>query len=59
MLLTLGLHKDSHVRSYSEHRILTPKIPKKPKTVILCRRDKHRLSGIRNECNLPEANDDT
>ena len=23
------------------------------------RRDKHRLSGIRNECNLPEANNDT
>ncbi len=31
----------------------------KPKTVMLCRRDKHRLSGIRNECNLPEANDGT
>ena len=27
MLLTLGLHKNSLVRSYSEHRILTPKNP--------------------------------
>ena len=35
MLLTLGLHKNSLVRSYSEHRILTPKIPKQSgKTVV-------------------------
>ncbi len=35
MLLTLGLHKNSLVRSYSEHRILTPKIQKQSgKTVV-------------------------
>ncbi len=35
MLLTLGLHKNSLVRSYREHRILTPKIPKQSgKTVV-------------------------
>ena len=35
MLLTLGLHKNSLVRSYSEHRILTPIIPKQSgKTVV-------------------------
>ena len=35
MLLTFGLHKNSLVRSYSEHRILTPKIPKQSeKTVV-------------------------
>ena len=34
-----------------------PPDPTAPFRIV--RRDKHCLSGIRNECNLPEANDDT